>query len=277
MWNTVKLLVLDVDGTILLPDGTVSPRLKRSLEAADRQGVAVALATSRRLWATQGIAAELPVRPMLILCDGAVALSADEQTILFADEMSPSVVSDAVRLADDGDRFIIVDRLVDGRVGVWGQLEADGIIDVFERECGPVIERKDRFELMTAGPALRVTVLGGADGLEVLAHRWRRDDVRLLLYGEGQSGFGLAELHVLSPTANKAAATQALAVHLGISMEEVVAVGDGINDRELLMAVGVGVAMGNAVEEIRRIADQVVGDVAHDGAAEAVERHVLGS
>lgn len=277
VWNTIKLLVLDVDGTILLPDGSVSERLKRDLLAADRQGVAVALATSRRLWATQAIAAALPIRPLLVLCDGAVAVSADERTILHVDQMQAASVSDAVRHAGDGDRYIIIDRVVDGRIGVWGPREADAIIDVFERECGPVIERKDRAQLIAAGPALRVTVLGPGRALQALAENWRRDDVRLLEYGKAQGGFGLAELHVLSPTANKASATQSLAAHLGISMEEVVAVGDGINDRELLMAVGVGVAMGNAVDEILRVADHVVADLVHDGAAEAIERHVLTS
>ena len=78
-----------------------------------------------------------------------------------------------------------------------------------------------------------------------------------------------------APAANKGAALRALAEALEIPRERVMAVGDGLNDRTLLEAAGLAVAMGNAHPAIKAIADYVTDDCDHDGAAKAIERFCL--
>lgn len=88
----------------------------------------------------------------------------------------------------------------------------------------------------------------------------------------------LAEfVEVLERSVNKGAALRIVAARLGVPIEETMAIGDSWNDAQLLEAAGFGVAMGSAPEELRAVADTVVGDVAHDGVAEAVEKYVLGA
>ena len=67
-----------------------------------------------------------------------------------------------------------------------------------------------------------------------------------------------------------------LCEHLGIPVGRSMAVGDGANDIELMQAAGFSVAMGNAVDAVRRVADAVTDDCDHDGAAKAVLRYMLG-
>jgi len=65
---------------------------------------------------------------------------------------------------------------------------------------------------------------------------------------------------------------EALASHLGVSLTEVVAVGDGTNDISLLTSAGLAIAMGNAPDEVKAVADHVTLDVDHSGLAAAVNQ-----
>ncbi len=76
--------------------------------------------------------------------------------------------------------------------------------------------------------------------------------------------------------AAKGLGLQKLCRHLGIPVERAMAVGDGGNDIDLMSAAGFAVAMGNAIDEVRRLADAFTEDCDHDGAARAVERWLLG-
>lgn len=82
-------------------------------------------------------------------------------------------------------------------------------------------------------------------------------------------------LEVMHPRVNKGRSLQIVADHLNVPMQSVMAIGDSWNDAPLLEAAGLGVAMGSAPDELRVVADAVVGDVENDGAAEALERFAL--
>ena len=74
---------------------------------------------------------------------------------------------------------------------------------------------------------------------------------------------------------SKAGGLRALCAHLGIGLAECVAVGDADNDIEMLQAVGLGVAMGNALPAVKAVAGAVTSDCDHDGCAQAIERFLL--
>ena len=78
------------------------------------------------------------------------------------------------------------------------------------------------------------------------------------------------------PEASKSKGLEALCRHLGIPLSRTVAVGDGGNDLDLMEAAGFSVAMGNAEDDVRAVADATTEDNDHDGAARAVARYLLG-
>jgi hydroxymethylpyrimidine pyrophosphatase-like HAD family hydrolase len=82
-------------------------------------------------------------------------------------------------------------------------------------------------------------------------------------------------LELLHPTASKWHALARLAAQRGITPEEILAIGDDYNDLDMIRHAGLGIAMGNAVEAVRDIADHVTGSNADDGLVQALERFVF--
>jgi len=80
---------------------------------------------------------------------------------------------------------------------------------------------------------------------------------------------------VVAPEVSKGKALEALTLHLGILLSEVMAVGDGTNDITLLAKAGLAVAMDNAPDEVKAVADHIAPDVDQNGLAAAVERFLL--
>ena len=70
-------------------------------------------------------------------------------------------------------------------------------------------------------------------------------------------------------------ALRALASHLGISLTEIIAIGDGVNDISLLSSAGLAIAMGDAPDEVKAVADYVTLDVDHSGLAAAINKFLL--
>ena len=82
-------------------------------------------------------------------------------------------------------------------------------------------------------------------------------------------------MEVNAPGVTKGSGLLALAAHLGLTRAQTMAVGDSGNDRAMIEAAGLGVAMGNATDDIRKIADVTTDDNNHDGVAAAIEKYVL--
>ena len=82
-------------------------------------------------------------------------------------------------------------------------------------------------------------------------------------------------LEINAPGVSKAKGLKALCAHLGIDMSECIAVGDAKNDEEMILSAGLKVAVGNAQDRIKRIADVVCSDCEHEGVAEIIEQYLL--
>ena len=82
-------------------------------------------------------------------------------------------------------------------------------------------------------------------------------------------------INVLAPQVSKGEALKVLAAHYGMTMAEVMAVGDGTNDISLLSSAGLAVAMGNAPDEVAAVADYTTLDVDHSGLAVAIGKFLL--
>ena len=82
-------------------------------------------------------------------------------------------------------------------------------------------------------------------------------------------------IKIIDTDVSNGEALTTLASFLGIAIEEVMAVGDGLNDIPLLKAAGLAVAMGNAFPEVKEVADYVTLDIDHSGLAAAIDRFLL--
>ena len=84
-----------------------------------------------------------------------------------------------------------------------------------------------------------------------------------------------ASLEISAVGVTKGTGLKKLCEHLGISLEETIAVGDADNDIDVLKTAGLSVAMGNANDTVKSICDVVVSDCDHDGCAEVIEKYLL--
>jgi hydroxymethylpyrimidine pyrophosphatase-like HAD family hydrolase len=82
-------------------------------------------------------------------------------------------------------------------------------------------------------------------------------------------------INIVDPGVSKGEALKFLASYYGINREEVIAIGDGLNDIPLFEAAGTTIAMGNAFDELKKIADYITLDVESGGVAWAIEKFVL--
>ncbi|MFJ3957409.1 HAD family hydrolase [Arthrobacter sp. NPDC090010] len=253
-----QLIALDVDGTLVDHDGHMSPEVREAAQAVVRSGHRVIIATGRSLGAT------LPILELIgldsgyaVCCNGGVTLRLDPTLpdgyeVIHRETFDPAPALTALRkrlpvakyaLEDAQGRFLSTERFQDASFGV---------------EAIPV-----DFHEMLEAEAVRVVVFSSEN---------TSDDFTEAIAGIGLSGVTYsvgwtAWLDIAASGVTKASALERLRGTLGWNQAHTIAVGDGRNDVEMLGWAARGVAMGQAPEEVRAVADEVTESVEQDGLA----------
>jgi len=276
-----KLVAIDLDGTLLDPVGEVRPRVRRAIQAAMTAGCLVTLATGRRQRAARHIADDLGLRLPLILYTGSLIYDTQNETALYHRPLPHSFLQQAIGLVREaGLRPVVLQSPLKGEYIYLGPLEDD---DAYTRAYAEdkirfdLIQRRTYPELVQIEDVLTLSVAGPGDLARTLA-RTLPLQMQCSIFSYPLRHSSLADLHgfdVVQPGVSKGLALRWLAAHCGIDISQTLAIGDSMNDLELLKAAGLGVAMGNAMPEVKALADTIVASNAEDGVAEALERFVL--
>ena len=278
----IRLVVLDVDGTLLDPSGAITSRVGEAVRAAHDKGCLVSLASGRRLWAVRPIVEALGIKLPVILYNGAIIYDLAQDTVLFQARLDTQALRAAVDLLwDAGYQPVVYESPTSGERVYSGLSERDNPATAyyFDRPTVQPI-RLDRGALGAVRDALLLAAMGDEPQVRELETQVALRALQCQTLVERQSfvpGSRWWQLDVTAPRTSKGEALRHLCSLTGVAHAETLALGDGINDLELLRSAGLGVAMGNAVAELKQAAVAVVADNAHDGAAEALERFVLGA
>ncbi|MGH3858692.1 HAD hydrolase family protein [Actinokineospora sp.] len=243
------MVVIDLDGTLLCSDGTLSPRSGEALRGAAEAGVRIVFATARPAAAAADIL-RAGVGDFLVSSNGAVVSSWATGRILRRTTMPAEVAAALIEALVRSDPCVAWavdredDRLVSPR---WP--------DVLAAVSTPV-RCVDR---LPSGPGALCLMVVGAP-LERCVAVAERFGVSCT-----SSATGLVEFS--APGAEKHSALDWVLGHLGLGWSAVIAYGDGLNDVSMLAASGVGVAVANACEEALRVADRVIPSNDDDGVA----------
>ncbi|MCP3030898.1 Cof-type HAD-IIB family hydrolase [Halobacillus sp. A1] len=243
MKKDIKLIALDMDGTLLNSGETVSEANYKAIKKAKDQGIHVVLSTGRSLERCQEIAESLGRSSYIVTINGGEIYN-DKFELVDQTVLDASLVERLWELREQHDVHY-------WSTTVQGQFNSS---ENFEKEINEYDWLKFGFDIQD-------------------------DEIRKVVLDELQNNEAL-EISNSSPTnievnpagVNKAAALLKVCERLDIVMENVMAVGDSLNDMAMIKEAGIGVAMGNAQEDVKNEAAWVTSTNDEDGVAEAIER-----
>lgn len=253
-----KIIACDLDGTLIARDNRLSERVAAAVGATIDAGITVVAVTGRPWQWVIHIAREHRMRPYAVVSNGAALVEVDSGSVEHNGLADGAVVGlmDRIRAAVPGIRFAIdsTEDLFHERgfhdPGYLGQHEVHDLVPMAERDVIKLIARKDG--------------LPGTELVEILDHTVL-DGVAVPFAGYGEW------VELLASGVSKASGLAVVAQRLGVSADDVWAVGDEWNDVPMFHWAGTAVAMGNAPEHVRAAADRVIPTAADDGVAVLLE------
>lgn len=272
--QTIKLVGLDIDGTLLNSAHQITPRTRAAIEAAIAAGCRVVPATGRPWGGIPAGFVEIPGVDWAVTANGASLVDLRRGEIVCRHWMTREDWFLIKDLTADFDR--VMDLFVDG----WGYNSAArleqaeewaprGMADYMRASRRSVADAE---EMARRSPMIEKANVFFTDPAQRLA-AWQRLEACGRFEVSASSATGI-ELNAKGT--HKGACLLDLGRRLGIGAENIMACGDSGNDLPMLRAVGLGVAMGNASPEVRAAARFVTASNDEDGVALAIERFVLG-
>ncbi|MBV8067753.1 MAG: HAD family phosphatase [Candidatus Eremiobacteraeota bacterium] len=262
-----KLVALDVDGTLVGRDLKITAPVQSAVAALRRAGVACCLVTGRMYRATIPFARELSLDSPVICYQGAAIIDPVTDEVIAHTALSNEIVRELIAVTERDRMHLQLYRNDEYYCEARNRFsELYAALSMTQ----PVIVPSLR-EAFAFSPATKAVVIADAPVAAEYAATLTR-----VFGGRATVTRSLPEfVEILDPAVDKGAALRFVAVRLDVDMSETMAIGDSWNDAPLLEAAGFAVAMGSSPPELRKIADAVVGDIAHDGVAEAIEKYVL--
>lgn len=275
----IKLLAIDVDGTLLTSEYAISPATRRAIEEIRRRGILLVLVTGRRFALARPIALELGLTTPLITHSGALIKDVRTLEVMAVDLLRADTARVAIECArqsrvdivccDDpwGMGKTVIDGISEGNVHLHRYLERLPDVVTVTADLVAYVDH-DIINLMTID---RPPVM---EEFARTLHSTLGSEAKVLktVYPER----GMTVVDVLSPTCSKARALDRVVRGYGLSPAEVMAVGDNQNDLDMLEYAGVSVVMGNAEPELKALGYPLTRSNDEDGLAEAIERFLLG-
>jgi len=276
-----KMLVTDMDNTLLNKEKKISERNRETIKAAIEKGVHVVIATGRIYTSARVYARLLGVGTPVIASNGAIIREAafnnpeDTERNIYIDTLNVEAVKKLIELSHKyklychyfTDNTIYAEKLVNVslRYTEWNKYlgEDDKVKIIIDDDIEKVLVKN------------RIKILKGVvvDNDSEKIQSFRNEIVETGIVSATQSLDN--NLEVMNKGVTKGSAVKTIAELYGIGREEIIAVGDNENDMSMIEYAGLGIAMGNAEESLKNVADYITGDYQNDGVAEAIEKFIL--
>lgn len=272
----VKILAFDLDGTFLDTQKRVSVRNLKALEDVAKRGVVVVPTTGRIFEMIPTEIREIAFARYFITSNGAQVYDRKTDTILVREEIPLEMALELMRYLEQFD--VIYDCYQENRG--W-------ITERFMRNVAAYIPDAMVLKLVreyrTCVPELKVFLQGrGKDVQKILVNVKRSEDCERIAEGVrerfprlvmGSSSKFNIEFNI--ETAHKGYALKKLAESLGYTLDNCMAIGDGTNDFTMIKMAGLGIAMENAFDEVKKVAEWVTKTNDQDGFAVAIEKFLI--
>ena len=265
------LVMLDVDGTILSETLQISQRVKSAIRHTQELGVTVGLCTGRLVTTCQNIVDELQLDSYGVYYNGALLKNLISGQTLRKYVLPSEAAANIVRFARTHQLYLEV-HTDDSFL-----YELEGSFSEFQRETlgiDPVCV--NLMDAVNAHDVLKLQfVTESSEELDKINCLKQNNGHLELSPGKAPGYPDMTFINVIPSGISKGSGVREIAEFMGIDLEQVIAVGDSIGDIDAMEVAGLGVAMGNAEDEVKRRADYIAPSVWDDGVADVLERFIL--
>lgn len=271
----IKLLVLDVDGTLLNSNREMSERTIKILKKVQQNGVRIALATGRPTYGVLPFAKAIDLDfndGFIISYNGAKVLEASTGKVIFERTIDPKMIPYLEKQAGRGEcvlAFYENDEVVSTDTANPHIVDEAHMNNMTLRQVDSISEATEHLSDNPKTWPTEVIMVNDDEQVLIGMEEYLQRHLNGVMDTIHSNPY---YLEVVGYQVGKSYAMSALVQKLGISMKEVMAFGDGRADINMLQMAGTGIAMGNAPEEVKRCADYTTLSNDEDGAALAIER-----
>ena len=275
MKTNIRLIALDLDGTLLDSQKRLSARNEAVLRECISRGIYIVPCTGRIWGGVPDFLRSLPGIRYAITTNGAIVEDVKEHRILDERKLGCAQAIDILEMA--GRFHTMYDAYVDGRA--YGEKRFLEHMDTYAiPDAIQTMILQTRQEVPDVKEQIRKLNLPVEKVNYFFGDQQERSRARRVLQERGDVIVSSSldnNLEINAPGATKGEAILRLAGHLGLWREQTMGFGDGENDMTMIRTAGIGVAMGNAVEALKAEADYVTVTNDEDGVADAIEKLVL--
>jgi Cof subfamily protein (haloacid dehalogenase superfamily) len=273
-----RMIAIDLDGTLLSPSGHVTPRAKQAVRKALDADLLVCFATGRSWTESRTVLDAVEHYDSAVFVSGAMVVDTKKQVVLHRTMMQPELARElSAHLEAAGHAVLAVqDTTVTGvDYLVTGDLAVDDATQYWMRVTSAKIEMVPRLADHPHEHTIRIGICTSPD--EAAKMVWSLNEAfreRIICHSLLVPAFNVEVLEVFDPAVNKWEGVKLVAARHGIEPEQIVAIGDDLNDLPMIANAGLGVAMGNARPEVVAVAKRVIGTNAEEGLAQFLEELV---
>ena len=272
----IQLIVLDLDGTLLTSDKKISPTTYAVLEEAAARGIHIVPCTGRFYAGMPEDVRNLPFLHYAITINGASIYDVKADKTLHSALITPERADEIFAALDT--LPVIYDCFQDG----WGWMDRT-FYDMTDLFAMGDIRGEDIRKMRTPVDNFRQTIKDRNRGVQKIQMFFRDMELRSKMLQELKQWFPdlvvtaslIHNIELNCHEAHKGNALLALCRHLGVDPAATMAFGDGLNDMTMLQTAAIGIAMGNAAQQLKDAADFITDTNDNDGVAKAIRQFCL--
>lgn len=265
-----KLLVLDIDGTLTNSKKEITPRVFDALKKAQEKGVKIVLASGRPTYGIVPVAKQLELEKnggYILSFNGGKIINAETNEVIYQKTLPEEMPA------------LLYDLAQEYKVNIMTYLDEtiitpkaeDKYVEIESRINKMKVRQVEDFKSFVNFPVTKCLMVEDGDYLAGVEQKVKARVGETLSVLRSEPFF----LEVMPKNIDKAYSLGKLLEHMGLTKEEMIACGDGFNDRSMIEFAGLGVAMANAQEPVKAVADLVTVSNDEDGVAVVVEEYIL--
>ncbi|MFN0085209.1 MAG: Cof-type HAD-IIB family hydrolase [Blastocatellia bacterium] len=275
----IRLLALDIDGTLLTSRGKLTERNQNALERTRKHGVHIVLVTGRRFGSAHMLLQELRLDLPVVSHNGALTKDTQTMETLHLHPLDVETAHEIIRAARayGTDMICCCDEpRGPGKMVIEGISESNTRLHSYiVKYQDALVEVSDLLEFVVA-PPIQLMFSGPCAQMDEFADRLETTlRGRIRLFKTKYPSVNLTVLDAVSASASKGDSLAGIAAGFSIQRHEVMAIGDNHNDLPMLHYAGLGVVMGNAEAELKQLGFVETASNEESGVAQAIEKYIL--